>query len=745
MKNTNSLQQEEEENQQENAEDPHSVRKRTVNALEISSGDPFDDSQDSSTNAGYDDDVFTDNDIGDFTGAKNDTNNIHTIFSSLFTWGMVASSILSLIPFYHVIQTIMELTDRWYFCAIPAALQFLEKIFVYVLFQRIQIKHPHDYDSLPHQSWSMSMHLDDENEGTWSSPTSARTATTHVILTHCRTKLCSFCAKIRFVIELMVLIFMATVYLKIIPSFITSFVNGFWTDVDGTPYTDFSDAGDYFADIALYSIICGGLYSMSALCGIVALVSYYWNWNYSANDQEALDSRQRFSPASSLDLNLNPDSDTSCNRVHTFLRSCFRAGTLLRIIRYIHGMGCAISSIILLLSLQSAYTYLIDHPVPEGSNIGPHCDPMDTTECMLPFPSSFFTIGDGTTQTGQRVNIPREALSSMYKGPSTHNPKEPIHILNDLDGFSTSAPILFYLDGFKEGNNEESLIGHEDIDSSVTNQSMTLLLDMDSKELVHHFAEMDHLDEERPLIIIQPSQSLHHSTRYAVILINARDVDGGMLPMSDHLRWILAYDGKDNDNDKVEGEEGQYTLSPAEIKRGRYYRDTVLPLLYQVAPWVNNASLQMLFDFQTMSVNCQLGDTLMVVASAYQYVQPNQKQKQQSYPVPSSKKKTKKALKLIDRYNNHQCEQTGDALGSVIHGEVHVPSFLLRYHERVNELDMDAVIHGKPVIADEPFKFVIMIPCSIATGAMSVRAIVDYGHGFLYSRQELLDSGYLHR
>jgi len=75
------------------------------------------------------------------------------------------------------------------------------------------------------------------------------------------------------------------------------------------------------------------------------------------------------------------------------------------------------------------------------------CDPLDDTECALPFPSSYHLIPDKHTETGYRVNLNGNSLPPMKGRPQMHP-----HFLNELDGFSTMAPILFYIEGMKEAH-----------------------------------------------------------------------------------------------------------------------------------------------------------------------------------------------------------------------------------------------------------------------------------------------------
>ncbi|CAN0459212.1 unnamed protein product, partial [Scytosiphon promiscuus] len=71
-----------------------------------------------------------------------------------------------------------------------------------------------------------------------------------------------------------------------------------------------------------------------------------------------------------------------------------------------------------------------------------HCDPLDTTLCALPFPSSFFLEeAPQPPGTGYRVSFGAQSLP-YTRGRANVAPDA----LNALDGFSTLAPILFYVE-----------------------------------------------------------------------------------------------------------------------------------------------------------------------------------------------------------------------------------------------------------------------------------------------------------
>ena len=117
-------------------------------------------------------------------------------------------------------------------------------------------------------------------------------------------------------------------------------------------------------------------------------------------------------------------------------------------------------------------------------------------------------------------------------------------VINELDGFSTIAPILFYLDGLKEGGGAgvhegSGLPTSYTIGDSITSKSITLLFDVDSRELVPHFSLLSLSNLDKPLLTVQPASALNHNRHYAVALVNAADFNGALLPRSPGLVKML--------------------------------------------------------------------------------------------------------------------------------------------------------------------------------------------------------------
>lgn len=368
----------------------------------------------------------------------------------------------------------------------------------------------------------------------------------------------------------------------------------------------------------------------------------------------------------------------------------------------------------LVLSAHSAHVYLPTRDPPPGNNIGPFCDPVDTTECLMPFPSSYFTRLDTTTVTGRRIDIQEEALKSLYKA------RGPIHpsYVNEMDGFSTGGPIVFYLEGMREGNgmgaNGSHLPAYDDIASSLTSNSVTLLLDIDAEILVPHFSEFDTIDLLRPSIVMQPASPLRHNTTYAVAVVNAVNSNGVLLSPSAGLTGLLASDHE----------------------RSSFYRHQVIPTLQGAAPWIsqNGVIIQMLFDFTTASSTSQLGVVRAVRDGTLR--QLNDAEWNWSRHV--------EVIKIINR----RCRRPKDRIARVIHAQLDVPWFLSidSPRHRASYIDREALLSDQLPI--ESVKFIVLVPCSLVTqneNATNLTAIVDYGHSFLYSRQELLDSTFLHK
>ena len=155
------------------------------------------------------------------------------------------------------------------------------------------------------------------------------------------------------------------------------------------------------------------------------------------------------------------------------------------------------------------------------------CDFLIEEHCLLPFPSSTFLRADETTETGLRVNYPREGMPINRRGVRV-DPTE----WNTLDGFSP-GPVIQAL--FPEGVDMTASGAPPitDMAQSLDEDSPTVLLEAETGERVLHFAELDlsiHDNgvppPDKQIFIIRPGIRLKEATRYIVAIRHLTDTQG---------------------------------------------------------------------------------------------------------------------------------------------------------------------------------------------------------------------------
>lgn len=392
-------------------------------------------------------------------------------------------------------------------------------------------------------------------------------------------------------------------------------------------------------------------------------------------------------------------------RVRTVLRRMFAILT-------IASLG------ILIWCINSILVHCVSWTAPVQNS---HCDDLDTTECFLPFPSFHHMVRDSSTATGWRVHLQGDVMPPL-KGRLEMHPS----FLNELDGFSTMAPLMFYMAGMKHadalGTSNVRLQGSQNIELSVTEHSITLLVDVEAQKLVPHTAEIDHIDPERPLILVFPAQPLSHNRHFALAVVHATDVDEVRLPPTDGMQLLQL---SSNEHDTGDSE-----------RRSRY-RSKVIPALLEAAPWLDYESdpelLQLLFDFQTISAKSQLGPIRAVRDATIEYIE--------SYKWGDWANRVR-----VVRQEDGTCDHPNDLVARTIHGELDVPWFLEGFGPgyRGAFLDTSAVTSKEPVTIGKA-KFVVHIPCSIRAAAIqnangtALRSVMEFGHGLFYNRDEASD------
>jgi hypothetical protein len=387
---------------------------------------------------------------------------------------------------------------------------------------------------------------------------------------------------------------------------------------------------------------------------------------------------------------------------------------------------------------------------PEPSYEDAQCDPLDETACILPYPSFYHVREDATSQTGYRVELRPERMPRL-KGNRMPN----LDFFSELDGFGTMGPILFYFDGLKEayeaGNRQ--LPSADRVEDSITLSSATLLVDVtQGGQLVPHHVAIDYLDLGNPLVFLVPATPLHHQHHYAVAVINARSADGELLRPTRGMISLL------RDHYDLAGFSGDLDIatSPSDVDHARLdrYVHIVIPALESAAPWFSFAdtpnNLQLLFDFPTASSESQLGPARRIRDTALEHVRS---------VYSSASNVCSDQHVQVKRIDEHDCDLDGVKTARIIHAEVSVPWFLSEYGPGSFDAQFrsrwdstgSALTHGnEDDRTGDDFgmgwvPFTVQIPCSLRASALAhnssqpVRAVVEFGHGILGTRNEAFD------
>lgn len=178
------------------------------------------------------------------------------------------------------------------------------------------------------------------------------------------------------------------------------------------------------------------------------------------------------------------------------------------------------------------------------------CDLLDTTSCMLPFPSDALSVEDPASPTMRRVDLPEGQLVNAQGVP--FDPTQ----WNQLDGFSPATPIITVVPGLDPERTDLPPV--TDIAMSVTEKSATVIVDLDSGQLVPHWAELDSraTDPAERSLIIHPAVSLFETHRFGVGLRNLRGSDG--LPIPAPIAFQVLRDNLITDNQQLNERRDDY-------------------------------------------------------------------------------------------------------------------------------------------------------------------------------------------
>ena len=118
------------------------------------------------------------------------------------------------------------------------------------------------------------------------------------------------------------------------------------------------------------------------------------------------------------------------------------------------------------------------------------CDNTNPDHCLLPFPSSAFLNSDSGTITGYRLDIDGEAIPDSASAES-----EDFHMLNSKDGHSPSSQIFTTFTSIPDIS---GLASQDSIPSSLLPGHNSLVLNMDTGQIVEHWVEISARTQEGP-------------------------------------------------------------------------------------------------------------------------------------------------------------------------------------------------------------------------------------------------------
>jgi len=164
-------------------------------------------------------------------------------------------------------------------------------------------------------------------------------------------------------------------------------------------------------------------------------------------------------------------------------------------------------------------------PAAEADAVPTGCDPLDPTQCLLPYPDNFFTVRDRSTPTGRRVEFPLAAMPQSASGVSI----DPT-AFNRNDGFSPGTPVLLHVNGIDLARSKVAPI--TDIGASLDEAAPIVIIDARTGKRVPYWAELDANDPNpaEQALIIHAAVDYLDGHRYIVALRNLVDGSGQAIP-----------------------------------------------------------------------------------------------------------------------------------------------------------------------------------------------------------------------
>lgn len=336
--------------------------------------------------------------------------------------------------------------------------------------------------------------------------------------------------------------------------------------------------------------------------------------------------------------------------------------------------------------------------VTSALDAAPGCDALDTTRCLLPFPSDVFTKADKSTASGRRVDLPTGQLVNTEGTP--FDPTE----WNRNDGFSPGTPMLTLLPGVDLAKSGATTI--DDIGRSVGKGSASVVFDLTTGKRLPHWVEVDAapgdpvVPLEQRLTIVHPATSLPEGHHIAVAFVGMVDGSGKKIEPSPAFRIY---------RDRL-------TTGDRRIESRRGEMDKMLRAL--AADGVDRSQVTIAWDFTVASWESIAGPVLSLRDQAFAELGDG---------AP--------AFRVTETVTDPAEIEPGVA--RVVRGTFDVPNFLTGDGSPGQHMTLDS--SGKPErghgVITQPFSCVV--PAAALAGTGGTTRPVVYGHGLLGSHTEV--------
>ena len=319
---------------------------------------------------------------------------------------------------------------------------------------------------------------------------------------------------------------------------------------------------------------------------------------------------------------------------------------------------------------------------PIALDLAPGCNPFATSdECLLPYPSDFFSVPDPTSPTGLRVHYPDKVIQ-LPEGVSPFD----LRATNRADGTSPAGPILLH---FGRDIDPKFLTSERNLARSLEPESPIALFNLDTGQRVVFLSEMDMNRREaypnRYALIIRPMEPMEMGQRHVVVLTRAlTDTQGAELESPGAFSALR---------------DGIPTTSP-EIEAARSRFEGILGFLSEHG--YPRERLLLAWDFTVASASFLLGPVLTMREETLAEV----KDKGGKYRI----------TRVVD--------DPTEFLARLVEGDFEVPTYL----NDQSEIEYDDAHHPIRRPANQSFPFTLIIPRKARALATPLPLVV-FGHG----------------